>query len=241
MNILTKNKIINSFENFHFYTGLKTDDLASEDKEALLTNMKLIKLPKKGVLYGEGEIPRGIYIITSGKIKFTQLNLDGSQHILSVYTINDIIGYRPILCDELHFVSAVALEPCKIFFIEREQFKKIVYHSIHLSNLLLTSMSHEYVVMANRINIFAKKSLKERLAYFLLLLNEKYKSGNPLIDEDDLTEIRLNRIDLASYIGTSIEPLVRTIKEFRDLDYIRGGSKSIFINNFEALIAISGI
>jgi CRP-like cAMP-binding protein len=99
-------------------------------------------------------------------------------------------------------------------------------------------MSHEFTILVNRINIFAQRGIKERLALFLLILNETYKHPGQFAEE---AEITLNRNDLAGYTGTSVENLVRTLKVFKENGYIKTSGKSIFIEDFEALYALTGI
>jgi CRP-like cAMP-binding protein len=238
MNAILKSKIEDNLNHLHFYTGLNFNALPEQEKSFLEAQAKTIRFPKKSVLYSEGEAPKGVYILLSGKVKFSQLNLDGNVQILFIYSSGDMFGYRPILSDDNHFVSAIALEECEMLYIERDNFLNIVSTSDRLSNLILKSICHEYTVLANRINIFAQKTIKERLAYFLLILNDKYKVPNQTTDG---AEIKVNRSDLASYIGTSLENIVRTVKEFKNKDYIRTDGKSIYINDFEALYSLTGV
>ena len=114
----------------------------------------------------------------------------------------------------------------------------VVANSPRLSTIFLKSISHEFTVLVNRINVFAQRSLKERLAYFLLVLNDKYKLPGQITDE---AEIKVNRGDLASYIGTSLENLVRTLKDFKTKNLIRTDGKSIYINDFESLYSLTGV
>ena len=93
---------------------------------------------------------------------------------------------------------------------------------------------------ANRYTygIFAQKTIKERLAFFLITLNEKYKTPDQINGE---AEIKVNRSDLASYTGTSLENLVRTLREFRDKNLIRTTGKSIYITDIDALFSLTGM
>lgn len=238
MNTHTKTKIEDNLDHFHFYSGIRLETLPQKERMLLEEQSRTIQLTKKSILYSEGEIPKGVYFLLNGKIKFSQLNFDGTVQILFIYAAGDMFGHGPILGNDKHSVSAVALEDCELLYIEKDHFLNVLKNSSPLSGLLLQSICHEFTVLLNRINIFAQKSIKERLAFFLLVLNEKYKSPGQLSDE---AEIKVNRSDLASYIGTSLENLVRTMKEFRDKNYIRTDRKSIYINNFEALYSLTKV
>jgi CRP-like cAMP-binding protein len=82
-------------------------------------------------------------------------------------------------------------------------------------------MSHEFGVMVNTITVMAHKPLRERLALYLLILEERYRSDN--------TEIVLPREDLANIIGTARESLGRLLKEFKEDGLIEINGKAITI------------
>lgn len=238
MTTLIKNKIEDNLNYFHFYSGMRLDTIPEEERLQLEAEAKTMHVMRKSILYCEGEIPKGVYVVLSGKVKVSQLNVDGTVQIYFIYSSGDLFGHRPILCNGKHPVTAVALEDSKILFIDKDHFMNVLNNSSRLSFLFLQSVSHEFMVLVNRINIFAQKSIKERLAYFLLVLNDKYKLPEQINEE---VEIRVNRSDLASYIGTSLENLVRTLKEFKNKNFIRTAGKSIYINDFESLYALTGV
>lgn len=233
-----ENKISEALKDFHFYSGIRAELLTDKTRKALEKDAKIMSFKKKQVLYKQNDSPKGIYILLQGKIKIYQLNYDGRVQILFIYTVGEVFGYRPLLSQTKHPVSASAIEDCKVIFISKEQFLKTLNNSVDLSNQLLKSVNYEFTLLVNRLSVFAQKGIKERLALSLLLLNEKFKLPNQITDE---AEIKLNRTDLANYAGTSLENLVRTLKQFEEKRYIRTIGKSIFIENFDALFLLTGI
>jgi CRP-like cAMP-binding protein len=238
MNAILKNKIDFSVSNFKFNTNLTMDALPETERHELEEQAKIIKLGKKAVLYAEGEPPKGVYVLLRGKIKISQLNHDGSVQILFIYAAGEFFGHRPILGNDRQPVSATALEDCELMFIEKDHFLNVLKNSAGFSSMMMQSLSHEFTLLLNRINIFAQRGIKERLALFLLILNETYRKPGQSNEE---AEITVNRNDLACYTGTSVENLVRTLKVFKENNYVSTAGKSIFITDFEALYALTGI
>src|SRR6476469_2644083 len=109
MNAILKTKIETSISNFNFNSNFCLDVLPEEEKIELQQRSKLIKLPKKAVLFSEGELTKGIYILLKGKIKISQLNPDGSVQILFIYTVGEVFGHRPILGGDNQPATATAL------------------------------------------------------------------------------------------------------------------------------------
>ncbi len=231
-------KIDTALKRFHFYSGLGWQFLPLQDKEILLNHATKINIKKKDILFHQGSFPSGIYILQSGKLKVYQLNFDGSIQIHFIYAPGELFGYRPILSEEYHPVTAAALENCELLFIERHVFLDLLNTSHTLSNRLLVSLSHEFTVLTNRMNVFAQRGIKERLALSLLILNEKFKTKK---DIQHAAEIKLSRADLADYVGTSLETLVRTLNFFKEKKLIKTKGKSILITHFENLYILSAI
>lgn len=236
--MLNKERIKRALNRFHFYSGIRIDSLPENELEIFNKHAKKINLKKKKVLFRQGSYPNGVYILKSGKLKVYQLNYDGSIQILFIYAAGEVFGYRPILSNEYQPVSIAALEDCELLFIERKFFLELLQKSLTLSNQLLVSLSHEFTVLTNRINVFAQRGIKERFALALLILNEKYKSES---DMDGFAEIKLARTDLSNFVGTSLENLSRTLNYFKEKRLIRTKGKSIFIEHFENLFILSAI
>jgi len=237
MNTITKNKIENNLASF-LNQSLRLELLPIKERIEFEEQSRIINLNKKTMLFSEGETPKGMYILLSGKIKISQLNADGSEQILFILSEGELFGYRNILNNQKHVVTATTLEACEVMLIEKDNFLRILKSSPNLSTLLLENVGNEFTALVNRINVFAQKNIKERLALFLLMLNQIYRTPHQV---EEASEIRVNRSDLASFSGTSIENLVRTIKIFKENNYIQTTGKSIFISDFDALYAIARI
>lgn len=235
--MISKERISRALKGFHFYSGIHIENLSESEQKFFRENTKKIELEKKKVLFRQKSFANGVYILTQGKLKVYQLNYDGSIQILFIYAAGEIFGYHPILSNEYQPVSVAAIEDCELLFIERMRFLELLENSPTLTKQLLISLSHEFTVLTNRINVFAQRGIKERLALALLILNEKFKPVN----KDGASEINLSRTDLANFVGTSLENLVRTLRFFREKKLIRTKGKSIFIEHFENLFILSAI
>src|SRR5690606_35591583 len=118
MNTQLKSKLEDTLNNFNFSSGVRLEDLPIKERIELEQDAETIKLNKKGILYNEGDAPKGVYILKKGKIKCTQLNFDGTVQILFIFSSGDMFGHRAILSQDKHVVSAIALEECELLYIE---------------------------------------------------------------------------------------------------------------------------
>lgn len=222
-----------NIKNYYFNNSAILDSLTPKTRNSLSSIATVKKFRAGKVIYREGKTPRGVYFIKKGKVKIYQSNQDGRKQIMYIYTPGDIFGYRPIISNSIHPVTAATLEDCTFNYISATAFRKILSENSELSRALLTSLSHEFTVWVNNISVFARYPVKSRVALALLILREKYKENGKY------TDINLSRTDLASYVGSVKETVVRTLQEFRNADLILTNGRKIKILNPETLKGIS--
>jgi CRP-like cAMP-binding protein len=227
-----------ALKGYLFPSGIAWDRLTPATRAAFRQSGRKLSLKKKEVLFRQGSYPQGCYFLLSGKVKVYQLNYDGTIQILFIYGPGDAFGYRPILSNGYQPVSVAALEACQLLFIPRQDFQRILSRSVSLSNRLLISLSHEFTVLTNRMNILARRTIKERLALALLILQEKFRDPAA---KDLAAPITLTRTDLAAFVGTSLENLIRTLHFFREKKLISLKGRAIVISRPENLLILSSI
>ncbi len=226
-------------EKYHFKTGSLLEGLPTKDFRALKSKMERRELKKGKTLYREGTYPGGVYILRKGKIKIYQTNKEGNEQIVYIYRKGEIIGYRPIISGEAHPVSAAALENCVLSFIPRNKFLEVLSNSLELSNRLLVNLAHEFTVWTYTLSGLGLYPVRERVALSLLILNEKYKRNE---NQKTPTIIDLSRDDLAKYVGTAKETLVRMLQDFKQRKIIKAeGRKKIIILNVKELKKITNL
>ena len=218
----------------HFDSDKILNSLSSDDKMYFLSFAQRLLFKKGKLIFYEGGVPTGVFLIKRGKAKIYKTGLDEKDQIFYIYKRGDLFGYHALLCDENYEDSCEALEDCEVLFINKLDFELLLYKIANLKLLLIQNMSHEFGVLVNTITILAQKPLRERLALYLLLLHERY------FDEElQQSPINLSREDLANIIGTTRESLGRVLKEFKDYRLIKITGRVIEIIDFKKLSEIA--
>jgi CRP-like cAMP-binding protein len=183
----------------------------------------------------EGSFPAGIFILKEGMVKKYKTDHFGKEHIISICVADELLGYSALLCNEPYPDSAAAIETSVLGFLSKDLFLETLSTSNILMMNLLTSLSHEFGVMVNSVNVFAQMTVRERLALILLILTEKFRknSGNGQV------EIMLSREDLASMVGTATETLVRLLQELKKEGIIEINARAITVKKFKELVVMS--
>jgi CRP-like cAMP-binding protein len=203
-------------------------------EEAAYARKKTQRLEfKKGhAIIKKGTYSKGIYIIRKGKVKIHNSNSEGKESVLYIYRKGEFFGYRPMIANEMNPVSATAIEPVVVGFIPKELFLELLDSSPVLAKKILESVTSEFSVWINKFTLFSQHPVKERVALALLILSNVYQKGtNPR--KKVIIDIR--REDLAAYVGTAMETVVRMLRVFKDAGIISSRGTKIVINKPEVL------
>jgi CRP-like cAMP-binding protein len=226
------------FEKFKFGSDSVLEGLSNEDNSILNRNKVTHKYRRGEILFREGSYPTGIYFVKKGKIKKYTTDKDGHEQIIYVYQPGELLGYHALISQEYFRDSARVMEEAVISFIPKEDFLLALNSSPALSNRLLKCLSHEFGVMAHFISIFAHKTAKERIAFRLLMLRDKYKKDG---SKGKPTEINLTREDLANLAGTTRETLTRLLQEFKQAGLIEINGRRIILKKPKELSQIANL
>jgi CRP-like cAMP-binding protein len=220
-------------ENFRLKTDQLFEGLTVEEHESLMDS-GVTHLYKKGeVIFREGGIPTGIFYVRSGRAKKYKATAKGGEQIFYLCGEGELLGYHALLGEEFYPDSAATIEDSQITFIPKDNFLKVLRSSTVLSNTLLKALGHEFSLFINSFTNLATRSVRERLAFNLLMLDEKFKSPG---QTGTGSEIKLSRTDLANMVGTAKETLVRLLQDFRQAGLIEKTDKIIRIIDRKAMI-----
>lgn len=204
--------------------------LSVSDYENFLNSRKFVVVNKGEVIFRDGEMPKGIYLIEKGTAKLCKSGYYGKEQILRFIKKGDILGYRSILCGESFQAKAEAMTTMEMFFIPTEMFLYLLEIDSKISYTILQKIAYELGESSNIITFLAQKSVRERLAEILLILEGKLG-----VDEQGFIKLSLTREEIANLIGTATESAIRLISEFKNDDLIKVEGRSIKIINREKL------
>lgn len=213
------------------------DKLSGEEIEELDYQKGCGYFRKNQLIFSEEAHSNGIYCINSGKIKVFKSAADGRDQIIRFAKKGDVMGYRALLSDEPYSASAMAIEDAVVCFIPRSSIIKLIEQNTRLGTKFMQLLCHNLEEAQKKIVDLSHKTVRQRLAEILLLLKETFG-----FEADNLTlDVRISREDLASYVGTATESLIRTLSEFKHEGLIELEGKKIKLKNIEDLIDTSGL
>lgn len=201
------------------------DDVANVEEHKTCAYYK-----KNQPLFIESSFPRGVFCLNHGKVKVFTRGDEGKEQIIHIAKEGEIIGFRAMFSGEPYKVSATTLEECNICFIGKEDFLNMIDTNATLRNGIMKELSKELGDRAVFITNMAQKSVRERLAFALLILGDIYENE----------EINLTREDMANFVGTATETLIRLLKDFKEEGMIEIHTRKLEIIDKEKLMHLAG-
>lgn len=191
---------------------------------AIEANRKSLHFKKGELIFNEGEKVTGIYFVYSGKVKVHKKWGTEKELIIRFAQKGDIFGHRGLGHENYYPISATAIEPVNVCFIELDFFQATLKVNYEFIYQLLLFFADELQESERKMRNLAHMQVKGRIAQALLALKEKFGST-----AEGFINVALSRQDLASFAGTTYETVFRIINEFTEDHMIRTEGKNIAI------------
>ncbi|MEM9823918.1 MAG: response regulator [Bacteroidota bacterium] len=185
-----------------------------KELEKLSSERETKKFRKKEFIYQEGDHPRRLYFVASGKVKTFRSNELGKEYITQVFKSGDFLGYQALLKENQYTESAAAMEEAEISFIPKEDFMTLLHHNRDFSAQFIKMLANNIEDKEEQLLSLAYNSIRKRVAEALVKLHDRYQ-------DQGHSEINILRDDLASLVGTAKESVIRNLTEFKSEGLIR--------------------
>lgn len=220
-------------ERWNFMTHSILNVLSQPEYEQLFSRQSEQLCRKGDIIFREGTVPSGVFIIKNGRVKKYKSDRGGKEQIIYVANEGELIGYHAVLSEERYPDSAAALEKTTLSFIPKEDFAEALNRSPHLTRLLLKALSHEFTVFTNSISVFAQRTAQERLSIALIVLREKFRDANA---EGREPVLNMSRADLANVAGLAEDNVIRLLKDFKNEGILETEGRKIRILDVRSLV-----
>lgn len=191
--------------------------------------------PAGADLLVEGQVPRGIYIVCSGRVKLSAVARDGKTIILKISGDRDVLGLSAVVSGRTSPVTVTTIEPCQMKFVEQSSFLRLIEHSGKAALACAMLLAREVGSAFEDVHrLLLARSSTEKLARLLLSWVADEPRNRDLRVATDFTHE-----EMAQMIGSSRETVTRLLSDMRRKDLIRLEGSTLVISNRIALQAIA--
>jgi len=206
-----------SLKKLPFFFGLENKDL-----KLILSAGKELKVEKGEIVFSEGDLCNGIYIVKKGEIKLYKLSEKGKEHILHFVSDGDIFGGAPVFLENGRYPAfAEATKDSTVIFISKSLLLKIVAENPNITFKVLHSFSKYLDLLVEKVGQLSLMDVSKRLVQFLLKMADEKGT--------DIIELKLSQQDIASKLGTVREVISRALRQLQKKNLIKIQGKKISI------------
>ena len=190
--------------------------------------------PKGATLFVEGQSPRGVYILCSGRVKLSTTSADGKTLIVRMSEPGEVLGLPATVTGSPYELTADVVEPTQANFIPRNDFLNFLRDHGEAALRVAQQLGETYhSAVAEMRTIGLSHSASEKLARFLL---DWCSSNSPEKDKDEVhAHMTLTHEEIAQVIGASRETVTRLFSEFKRKQLLEVRGSTLIIPSKAAL------
>ncbi len=187
--------------------------------------------PKSAMLFIEGQQPRGVFVLCTGKAKLSTSSSEGKTIITKVSEPGDVLGLNATISNRPYEVTAEMIEPGQANFITREAFLHFLRDHGEVAVRVAEQLSRNYYTAFEEIRTLGlTSSSAEKFARLLLGWTNASVHGDPL-----QMKLTLTHEEIAEMIGTTRETVSRLFADFKKRQLVQLKGATLTIRNKAAL------
>lgn len=192
--------------------------------------------PKGALLFVEGERPRGVFVLCSGKVKLTTSSSEGRTLIVRMAGAGELLGASAVLLQRSHETSAETIEPSQVNFVRTEEFMAWVQNDREAMMSVARQLSDDYYTAQREIRSFGlAQTTSEKLARLVL---DWCDDQGERTDRGIRLKILLTHEEIAQMIGTTRETVTRLLTSLRAKKVIEIKGSTVNVMRPDALEAM---
>lgn len=193
--------------------------------------------PRGSVLFLQGQLPRGVFILCSGQVKLSGTSSSGKTLIFRIAEAGELIGLPSTLSGKPYELTAEALEPIQANFIRCGEFLSFLRKYGDAALRVAQMLGEIYYATCREVRYLGlASSSAERLARFILDLKPA-KTSEP-------SKVRvilgLTHEEVANMIGVSRETVSRLLADLKHKQILDIHGTTLTILNKKMLEQLAG-
>ena len=204
------------------FEGLSTDEL-----NTVTPYLQPADYQQNEHLFNIQEPASSLYLLQSGIVKVSYINLNGTEKILSIYQSGDIFGALFMGKYRFRIGQAVAIEDSRVYKLNEKIFNTMVEHCPQIGLNFIRHLVDEQRASLARIHALQHTDSRSRLLGTLLTLSRQLCCT----EANTFTlPINITQEDLANLSGLNRSTVSSTINQFRRRGFFGGEGRSLTVN-----------
>lgn len=210
-------------------------DLSEEAVTALNAAKFSIAYPKGATLFVEGEMPRGVFILCSGRAKLTSSSSEGKTLILKITEPGEILGASAAILGIPYEISAEIMEPSQVNFIRLPDFLALLKRHPDACLRMAQQLSAKYHDAQREVrSLGLSQTTSEKLARLIL----RWEGSGERTPKGVRVKVLLTHEEIGQMVGTTRETVTRLLGDFKRKRMIDVTGSNLYVTRHDALEAM---
>jgi CRP-like cAMP-binding protein len=174
---------------------------------------------KGDLLFQQGDVHEGIFLIEAGLIKSYYASEDGRELTLGFWTAGHYVGAPQMFGGGQHAWSSIAVAPTRCLWLPGAELRQLCCEHSDLALALMDALVHKTECYCGVLQLLATHSMRARLARLLAMLAAREPAGPAVIS--------FSHGELARMIGSTRQWVSQSLSRFESeglLDRLADGS-----------------
>jgi CRP-like cAMP-binding protein len=195
--------------------------------EVIAEATRSVTLPRRVVLFHQGQQPQGFFVVVTGLVKLAVLTAAGGQKVVEVIAAGESFGEAVMFVQRPYPVTATALEPSRLLAVPQEVVLTLLDSQPVFARAMLAGMAVRLHALVHDVGQNALRSGTQRVASFLI---EHAQGQNAIV-------LGAGKQVIASRLNLTPETFSRILRELADTGVIRVQGRRLLIQDPAALAA----
>src|SRR6478672_7251274 len=178
--------------------------------------------PKGALLCLEGQPPRGIFVLCTGRAKLITTSAEGKSIILRIAEPGEVLGLTAVVSNSAYEATIETLEPSQANFISQNDFVRFLKDYPDVGLKVAKQLTHNCKCAYGEIrSIGLSNSVPEKIAKLVLRWAEQPIPAAGRKSNEIAIHVTLTQEEIAQFVGTSRETVSRVLGDFRRKGWLR--------------------
>lgn len=207
-------------------------DLAEEG--ALLKLGRKVRFHRDATIFSEGDVSGRVVVLVKGRVKVSSDRSEGHEVVLAIRGPGEIIGELSAIDNHPHSATCTAMEPVEALLISSEGFLEFLVKHPHVALRMLRMLTGRLRDADRKRIEFGGRDTIGRVAARLVELADQFGREG---DAGLVIDLPFSQQELAGWIGSSRESVVKALTQMRARGWIETGRREITVRDLPALRA----
>ena len=191
-----------------------------------------VRIARNQTIFRQGDAVTSAYKVVSGVVRVCK-HLPGDRRQIARFCYPG--DFFSLLDFEIHRFTAEAVTDVVLTSYPHTAIAALSEQRPTVRRRFLTVLSQNQRDMENHLAVLGRQNAKEKVVSFLLSLAERIG-----LDDDDLVDVPMNRLDIADYLGLTNETVSREISALKRAGFIETpNNRQLILCNADALQALT--